>query len=163
MRFPVTFQRQKGGTPANVPAIGTDTDPRTVGPPQVAPTPKLTNVLFTKIRDANGWPVQRIAACFTTTAANPTALNASFFLYESATGAWYLINSTPLSMTPGVLYFVDCIAVSEPSPTTSQLGKPGSPAQAGSLEVMMVVSDPGSQVNGLFTFAMGPDLTTVGT
>jgi hypothetical protein len=157
MRFPRTFRRQKGGASSD-PALGSDSAPTTA-----EPSLQTDCVLACKIRDVNGWPVQRIAACWTTTAATPTALNASLYFFERATGHWYLINSSPLSMSANQLYFFDTVSISEPTPLNSTLSQPGSPAQAGSMELFLLVSDPGSQVNGVFTFALGPDLTTVGT
>ena len=45
----------------------------------------------------------------------------------------------------------------------TNLGQPGSPGQAGGMAVMLVANDPGSQLNGVFTIAAGPDMTPVGT
>jgi hypothetical protein len=156
MRFPLTFRRQKGSASTD-PALGSDSAPTTT------PPGKSDNLLQCKIRDVNGWPVQRIAVCWTTSAGSPTALNGDLYFWEAATAAWYKINDTSLSLKPNQLFFFDVVSISEPTPVTSTLGQPGSPAQAGSIDVMLVLSDPGAQVSGVFNVAMGPDLTTVGT
>lgn len=159
MRFQKTFQRQKGGTPASVPAIGSDAAPTTT-PPQDA----TTNLLSCRLRDINGWPVQRIVVGWNSAnAVTPTPFNADLYFWEDASQCWYKINDTPLSLKPAQLYVFDTFAVSEPPPTQAFSNQPGSPSQAGSMDVMLVVSDPGAQVNGLYTFVMSPDVTTVGT
>src|ERR1019366_6341937 len=106
MRLPVVFLRQKGGgTP---PAIGSDAVPTTA-----PPTSANDNVLSCKCRDIIGLPIQRIVACWTTTAATPVALNGSLYIFEKATQHWYLINSAPLSIPPNQLVFFDVAAIAE--------------------------------------------------
>jgi hypothetical protein len=160
VRFPVSFQRQKGVGGSTLPAIGSDAVP-TKAPVANTPTNPNSNVMACKIRDVNGWPVQRIAVGWTTSAATPTQFNVDMYLWETTSQAWYLMGS--LAMNPNQLYFFDTIAVSEPTPLQSNVNQPGSPAQAGSMNVALVVTDPGAQVNGTFTFVMAPDLTTIGT
>ena len=157
MRFPQTFRRQKGSVSSD-PALGSDAVP-TTSPPLA----NQDNVLSCKLRDVNGWPVQRVAVCWTTTATSPTPLNANLYFWEDATQHWYLINATALSLLPNQLYFFDTATISEPTPTAATLAKAGSPAQAGAMSVYLQLIDPGSQVNGVFVVAMGGDLTTVGT
>jgi hypothetical protein len=160
MRFPVMFRREKGGASSD-PALGSDSDPRTTQKPPVAGT---DNLLTCKLRDPNGWPTQRICIAWTTTAAAPTALNANLFFWEDRSLAWYLINSAPVSMSEGQLYFFDTCTILEPTPLGSSLTSPNSnPPSAGSMELLLVLSDPGAQVNGVFVVVMGPDMTTVGT
>jgi hypothetical protein len=58
MRFPTVFKRQKGSASSD-PVLGGDSAPTTTAPAATA-----DNVLSCRIRDVNGWPVQRIAVCF---------------------------------------------------------------------------------------------------
>jgi|SRR5580700_2262963 hypothetical protein len=161
MRLPTTFQRQKGGT-SPPPALGSDAVP-TTSPPANG----TDNFLSCRTRDINGWPVQRIVACWTTTAGSPTALNGSLYLWEKATAHWYLVNATPVSMEPNQLYFFDVAAIAEPPANKANVlgsaSNPGSGAGDAVIDALLVVSDPGAQVNGTFTIAMGPDISNVGT
>lgn len=154
MRFLQTFRRQKGAASTD-PLLGSDAVPTTKAPVQ-----NTDNLLTAKFRDINGWPVQRIGVCWTTQAANPVALNGDMYFWEEALQHWIKINDTALSMKPNQIFFFDIMTVSDPTPTTSTLGVI---ASAGSIEVFLVVSDPGTAVNGVYTFALAPDLTTVGT
>jgi hypothetical protein len=160
MRFPKTFKRQKGGSSGD-PALGSDTPPTTTPPSEAV----SDNLLTCRLRDVNGWPVQRIGVCWNTTAGSPTPLNGDLYFWEDATGHWYKINDAPLSLKPAQLFFFDTVTIGEPAPLTKNLlaAGGGSYAEAGSMEVMLVLTDPGAQVAGVFNVAMGPDLTTVGT
>ncbi len=160
MRFPKTFKRQKGGASVD-PALGSDTVPTVAAPSEAA----SDNLLTCRLRDVNGWPVQRIAICWNTIAATPTALNGDLYFWEDATAHWYKINDTVLSLKPAQLFFFDTVTIGEPAPLAKNLlgAGLGSYADAGSMEVMLVLTDPGAQVSGVFNIAMGPDLTTVGT
>ena len=159
MRLPVVFIRQKGGgTP---PAIGSDAVPTTA-----PPTSANDNVMSCKVRDINGLPIQRIVACWTTTAGAPVALNGSLYQFEKATQHWYLVNSAPLSIPPNQLVFFDVASIAEaPSNKANVMGTAaaGVSATANTIDVMLVVSDPGAAVAGTYTIAMGPDLSAVGT
>jgi hypothetical protein len=157
MRFPTVFKRQKGSASTD-PALGSDAAPTTTPPSQ-----NNTNVVFCRQRDVNGWPAQRIAFCWNTSASSPTAMNVSAYFWEDATQHWYLINATPLSAAAGQLYFFDCVTILEAPPLSASLSNPATPAQAGGMAIAIVVSDPGSQVTGVFQFAAGPDMSTVGT
>lgn len=160
MRFHKTFSRQKGGaTPP--PALGGDAVPTTV-----APTASADNVMSCKVRDIAGWPVQRIVVGWTTVAANPVALNADLYIWEKATSHWYKLNDTALSVKPNQLAYFDVAGLIEPmSNSKNVLGTSGQSPQATSqsIDVMLVMSDPGAAVNGTYIIGMGPDLTTVGT
>lgn len=160
MRFPLTFQRQKGGgTP---PVLGGDAMTTAKQQKYKDPSLPFDNVLETALRDVNGWPVQRVVAGWWTSAATPVALNANLYFWEEATGFWFLVNPTPVSMTPGGLYFFDTASIVEPRPTSAQLASPGAAASAGGMTVMLVLSDPGTAVNGIYNVTMGPDMSTVG-
>jgi hypothetical protein len=160
MRFPVSFFRNKGGGKGT--AIGSDSAPTTVMPGEGGG--QATDcILACKRQDINGWPVQRIAVVWTTTAGSPVALNGSLYFWEDATQHWYLINATPLSMPPNQVVFFDIVTVAEPPPNAATLAQPGSPSQAGGIQVFLLVADPGTAVNGTYMFAMAPDLSTVGT
>jgi hypothetical protein len=196
MRFPLTFQRRKGGS-GSVPVIGGSQDAAPVSTP---PSAKADNILFCGLRDVNGWPIQRIAICWTLetnsytlaaagtappavtlsgttsgrpavtieiditltgirgvatfqwllngvvqqtgqlTAATfalgttgltanfpagtytndnvytssptvPTAFNVDAYFWEAATGRWYKINDTALSVKPNQLFFFDTVTI----------------------------------------------------
>ena len=157
MRFPTVFKREKGAASSD-PALGSDAAPTTT--PAKA---NADNVVFCALRDLNGWPCQRIAFCWTTTASTPTAMNFDAYFWEDATAHWYKINDTAISAKVNQLYFFDTVTILEQRATNAMLSNPGSPAQAGGMAVMLVMTDPGAQVTGVFTVAAGPDLTTVGT
>jgi hypothetical protein len=160
MRFPKSFSRRKGGA-GSVPVLGTDAAPTITPPSEVA----SDNVMTCKIRDINGWPVQRVGVCWSSPdAVTPTALNMDLYFWEDTTTHWYKINDTPLSVKPAQLFFFDTVTISEPTVRSKDmLSAIGASSQAGAMEVMLVVTDPGAQVNGTYNIAMGPDLTTVGT
>jgi hypothetical protein len=159
MRFPVTFSRRKGGV-APPPLVGSDAAPTTQAPSENT----SDNLLTCRLRDVNGWPVQRIAVCWSSAdAVTPTPFNADLYFWEDASSHWYKVNDAPLSLKPNQLFFFDTVTICDPAPRSKTLLSSGSYAEAGSMEVLLVVSDPGAQVAGTYVFAMGPDLTTVGT
>ena len=163
MRFPVVFSRQKGGA-APPPVLGSDADP-TVANPQVQPNNKgqATDCQGSfKIRDINGWPVQRIAVCWTTTAGAPTPLNADLYVWEQSTAHWYRVNPMTLAMLPNQLYFFDIVSIAESPASGAQL-QAGAAGAAGPIDCFLRITDPGGQVAGTFNIAYGPDITTVGT
>ena len=161
MRFPKSWKRQKGGA---------STDPAldTTAPTTTPPNTTTDNVMSCKFWSINGWPVQRICACWSTTAAAPIALNGSLYVWiedlvingQSTNGHWFLVNDTALAMKPNELYYFDVPAILEPSPLNSNIANGSS---AGSLDCMLLMQDPGAQVNGVFTIAMAPDCSTIGT
>jgi hypothetical protein len=158
MRLPVVFTRQKGGSGS--PAIGSDAVPTTA-----PPTVSNDNVMSCRCRDINALIVQRIVACWTTTAGAPVALNGSLYQFEKSTQHWYLVNATPLSIPPNQLVFFDVASIAEaPANKSNVMGSAsyGTAATANTIDVMLVVSDPGAAVAGTYTIAMGPDLSTVG-
>jgi hypothetical protein len=158
MRFPVTFTRRKVVAGPS-PLVGSDAAPTTT-----APSAKADNILFCGLRDCNGWPVQRIAICWSSPdAVTPTPFNVDAYFWETATGHWYKINDAALSVKPNQLFFFDTVTISAPTATNSTINQAGSPSQPGGMEIFIVVSDPGAQVNGTYNFAVGGDLTTVGT
>lgn len=155
MRLPVTFQREKGGT--NPPAtLGSDAVPT-----NAAPTTNNGNVLSCKIRDINGWPVQRIAVAWWTAAANPIALTGSLYIWDEGMARWFLLNAAPLSMPPNQVSYFDVPAISEP-PSNAKAILAGI-ATSNSIDVMLIVTDPGAAVAGTYTFGMGPDLSNIGS
>jgi hypothetical protein len=156
MRFPATFRRQKGGASAD-PALGSDSAPTTT------PPSSQDNVLACKIRDINGWPVQRIAVCWTSTGGGLVPINGDLYFWEAATQHWYKINDAPLSLKPNQLFFFDVVSISDPPITGAALKASGSSGQAGALQVQLVLTDPGAAAAVTYVVAMGPDLTTVGT
>lgn len=159
MRFHKTFQRVKpaagGGSP---PTLGSDAAPTTA-----APTAQQDNVLSCKIRDINGWPVQRIAVGWTTTGANPVALNGDLYVWERTIGHWFKINDTALSLKPNQLFFFDIVSMIEPVSNAQNVIGSGPRAASDSLDVMLIVTDPGAAIAATYVIGMGPDLTTVGT
>jgi hypothetical protein len=152
VRFHTTFTRIKGG---GTPVLGADTAPTT------APPSNQDCVMSCNVRDIAGWPVARIAAAWTTTAAVPVALNGSLYIFEKSLAHWFLINATPLSMAPNQLCFFDVASLIE------QVSNKGNvvagQATKQSIDVYLLMADPGAAVNGTYQIGMGPDLSNVGT
>jgi hypothetical protein len=164
MRFPTLFQRQKGVGGSALLAIGADPAPTSTTILQgTPPNAQQNNVLACKMADLNGWPVQRIVVAWSCDGAAPVALNGDLFFWEDRSARWYKINDTALSLKPNQLFVFDTFCICAQAPLQAGLGNPNSSANAGSMEIMLVVSDPGAAVNGTYTFVMGPDVTTVGT
>jgi len=160
VRFHKTFSRQKGGS-APPPVLGGDAVPTTT-----APSATADNVMSCKIRDIVGWPVQRIVVGWTTTAGSPVALNGDLYVWEKRLKHWFKVNDTALSIKPNQLAFFDIAALIEPvSNAANVLGNASNPpgAASDSIDVMLVMTDPGAAVAGTYNIGMGPDLTTVGT
>lgn len=162
MRFPLSFQRQKGVAGSAIPAIGSDAAPTSTAVLQgTPPNAQQDNLLDCKLSDINGWPVQRIVVAWSCTGANPVALNGDLYFWEELTARWYKINDAALSLKPNQLFVFDTFAIATPVINTA--GLPTGKAQAGGMQVQLVVADPGAAVNGTYTFVLGPDTTTVGT
>jgi hypothetical protein len=158
VRFHKTFTRQKG-VAGTIPAIGSDAVPTATAPTM------QDNVMSCRVRDIAGWPTQRIVVGWTTNGVTPVALNGSLYIWEEAIGYWFLINATPLSIPPNQLVFFDVVGMIEQVASKANvLGTAtGGSATGQSIDVMLVVADPGAAVNGTYQIGMGPDLTTVGT
>jgi hypothetical protein len=147
MYFPTLFTRRVGGS-GSVPLLGSDSAPT------AAPSASMDNVLFTKFSNINGWPVHRVAVVCTAPAA-PVAMPADLYMYEDRTQSWHKINASPVTITPGVVAFFDAVALLDmPNAQSNMAG-----VQTGSGAYALVVSNPGAEPSGTFTFAMGPDLT----
>jgi hypothetical protein len=157
MRFPVLFKRQKGSVSTD-PALGSDTPPT-----NVAAAANADNVVFCRIRDVNGWPCHRIAFAWHTTGASPVAINFDAYFWEDRSSRWYKINDASISAKPDQLYFFDTATILEQPTSTASISAASSSATAGGMEVMLIATDPGSAVNGVYTIVAGPDMTPVGT
>lgn len=157
MRFPVLFKREKGSASTD-PALGSDAVPT-----NAEPTMKNDNVVFCRVRDTNGWPCHRIAFAWHTTGSTPVALNFDAYLWEDASNRWFKINDAAVSAKPDQLYFFDTATILEQPVSSAGLGSPTSPATSGGMEVMLVATDPGAAVDGVYTIVAGPDMTPVGT
>lgn len=162
MNFPFVFKRQKGGgANAGSPLLGSDNNS---GSSASVPAPAKgtnknntnDNFYFSKIRDSSAWPVHRVAVTYTTDAASPVNLNARMYLYLDNTQSWYQIGPQ-VALVPNTVQFFDVLAVMDMPTATGGLtnSNPGAP------QLQLIVDDPGAGANnGLYTFAMAPDLTT---
>jgi len=92
-----------------------------------------------------------------------TTLNMDAFFWENTSQHWYKINDSALAVKPNQLFFFDTVTILEAPPTNQNLLGAGSPAQAGAMEVILVVSDPGTAAVGVYNIVAGPDMTPVGT
>lgn len=160
MRLPVVFYREKGGT--NPPAtLGSD-----AAPTNAPPSSTNDNVLSCKIRDIVGCIVQRVAVAWWTSAATPVALNGSLYAWDEGMNRWFLLNATPLSMPPNQVVYFDVPAIAEPPSNAKSVlgtGQNGASATSNTIDVMLIVTDPGAAVNGTYNIGMGPDLSSIGS
>jgi len=161
MKFPFQFQRQKGGSPAGTPALGSDNKTGVSGsvPKDGADSggaTKQDNFYSSKIFASVGWPVHRVAVTYTTDAATPVSLNARMYLFLDNTQSWYQLGAQ-VALAVNQVSFFDVLAVMEMATTSKDLlnMSPGAP------RLQLVVDDPGATAHdGLYTFCMAPDLTT---
>lgn len=160
MRFPTTFVRYKGTTPASGTTIAT-----TLAPPATAPRPQIDNVSSWVAISKEGMPIQRVAAYWTSAAAGLTLVNANLYLYDQALETWVLVNPTPIQMNPNQLYWFDVAIIPTGSPKLSATGGLNLlSTSTGGLDVALAVADPGTLPNNSsFSFAMGADVSLVGT
>jgi hypothetical protein len=159
VRFPMSFTRYKPAAGAQI-ALGGDTTP--TGPPNVAKANELNGgnpILLSRFTSINGWPCSRVAVTYATTAATPVGLPATLWLWEERTGAWYQIGAS-VTLQPNQVNFFDSVGLLDmPMATKDNDGSSGE----GSIAAYLLVTDPGAGANnGVYTFAMAPDLTTKG-
>lgn len=154
MRFPVHFTRVK---PAAAPAItlGSETSP-----PAKAPSPSsMDNLLTCKVTSTSGFPVQRIAVGYKTTAAAPIALPFEVWIWDDPTSAWYLLTSgnlvAPVAANNGTITKVAVMAGAD----LAALGA-NTQASVGALDAWVFIKDPGAAPNGTYDFIVAPDLAT---
>jgi len=151
MKFPFLFTRRKGGSGA-VPLLGSDAAAVTANTP---PSATQDNAFFSRGVGEVGWPIHRIAVTYACSATS-VDLTAQMYAFEKATGAYYKIGAQ-VTMKQGSVNFFDCLPILELS-SASQNKLADSP---GSIEHVLVVDDVGAgAVNGTYTFAMAPVLTT---
>lgn len=117
-------------------------------------------VLQCKTRDVNGWPVQRIAVYFT---GGTGVMNGTLYFWDSQVLQWVKVNTSVVAMSLNTLYFFDTAVICETTPLSGNLGQNGSSSQAGAMELFLLLADAGALSNSVFTIAMAPDISTVGT
>lgn len=150
MRFPFSFTRQKGGTGT---VLGSDSAPTT------APPAKADNLFSHITSNVNGWPAQRIAmVCAYAGAGAAPALPVQLYFWEATTARWYPFGGA-VNLTPnGEIVFFDAIGALEYIGPMQGLDSP----KPGAEEFFVVVGDNAAPA-GTYTFALCPDLTTIGT
>jgi hypothetical protein len=150
MRFPMSFQRRHGGA-GPIKQFSDDVIPTTT-----PPGPGNDNVLSCRLWNLNGWPVQRIVVGYVASAGIMDAPTADLYMWEETLGAWLKLNGSSVTLTQnGVAYF-DVPTIAEPAPVQKNLTSPS----AGSLDVMIIIA---ATDDATYTFAMAPDVTTIGT
>jgi hypothetical protein len=152
VKAPFVFTRRKGGA-GPVPLLGSD---GTSGVPNAGESGATQdNCCYSKRSDVNGFPVQRIAVTYTTTAAGPVSLNARIYMFEDNTRTWYQVGAQQALVFNAVTFF-DVVAVMDMPSGNRDLNasNPGAP------RMQLIVDDPGAgAANGTYTFTMTPDLT----
>lgn len=149
MRFPVVFTRTaSGGT-----GLAADSVPTGV------PTPSSTNSnqLASRNMAIAGWPCHRVAVAYLAPSGS-VAVPASLYFYEDQTQAWYRSSQAPKRLIPGQLTFFDIVSLIDPPVGAGTLSSPSST----SFVAALVIGAQGSAPNGTHTFAMAPDMTTIG-
>ncbi len=158
MRFPITFTRKKGGGAPALPSNAAGAQPGSLTSPPNATT--MDNLLQTVGISKEGWPVQRIVVAPGT--ANPGTVSANLYYFDENTQGWYLLNSSAVTLTAGVLAFFDTAVLIPPPQSISPSGALNT-FQVGVMSVFLAVFDTGASPAGTYVFAVAADLTTVGT
>lgn len=170
MRMTRQFQRRVGGA-GPVPLLGADLDPTPANFPAPAGVPlpqsdpddfanqaNFDNVLICPLWSDQGWPVHRIVATYFTDAVAPIALAAKLWVYDELTKLWYYTGaSLPASMPVNAITSFDVVA-----PVNARVGNltKNKASTGGSIQAMLVVAI-GAAPNGIYTFALAGDLTTL--
>jgi hypothetical protein len=158
MRFHVGFQRYKGTVPTGKIALGADTLPST------APNPKtMDNVLFCKFDNINGWPCHRVAVVCNQKSGTATsvALAGQMFIFETRTQAWHAVDASATAIPMNQVVFFDVVALlTRPPMLSSQVEGLDGAVETGSIEAMLLITDPNTTEDGEYDFAIGADLTT---
>lgn len=176
MQFPVVFSRFVGGTQ---PALGGDSVPKCDTVPQANAATGTNsgangpgdNTFSCQRMNLAGWPPQRIAiGCRYIGAATPVAVPVDVYLYDSASGGWFKLNASPISVTPtittakgvvptsvGTIVYADIPAMMDKPPTLANLGD----ANAMGIWVMVIPAVTGNAANnGEYRFAVAGDMSS---
>lgn len=150
MRFPKYFLRDKGG--GTNPALGGDSAPTTAVPSEGA----LDNLLESRVVSPSGSGIATrlvVAVGYTGADSTPGNLQGDVYIWEEVTGRWYVANASPVTLPAnGVAYFSIPVVTEQPTRSADLLvGRTGT----GSVETILVVSDPGSGSDGTYSFALG--------
>lgn len=145
MRFPLVFSRFKAGGPGD-PVLGGDTIPT-----GMVSSKTHSNVLFSRFSNAHGRPAERIALLYKAPSGS-LALNYSAYIFEDTIGAWFRVATG--TVTPDVVTFFNTVGLIEPPPGNPEIASPGS------LQLLIIISDPGAAPNGEHKFAVGACLNT---
>lgn len=158
MRMPKSFSRYKTVVPAGGVVLGTDVVPNGAnGADGTAPSPTTDNLLFMRFANNAGWPLHRVAVGYNYRGAGVAiALPASLYLWDALTQRWYL--TTTANLTADKIVFFDSVALIDPMASQTDATRPS----AGSLEALLIVTDPGAAPSGEHRFALGADLSLYG-
>lgn len=158
MRFPFKFTRQVGAASLD-PALGSDVNPTTLAAGSVAKA-YLTNsnVYSSRLQNTSGYPVQRIAVGYGTDAVG-LAQTIKLYMWEDMTERWYEVPHTGTTANKTIAFFdiAALVDVANVKQTGAQQGQLTSP---GSMEVAIVVTPPGGDPAGVYTFIVGSDASS---
>ena len=101
----------------------------------------------------NGFPIQRIAVGYASTAIGPLSLAAKLYCWDDLTGNWFLADTK--TMVAGTITWFDQPTLGNVPPVKDQLV-----STAGCLDVALVVAAAGGDPAGIYTFAMGADVSS---
>ena len=153
MRFPLYFQRRKGGS-GNVPVLGTaDTKPTFTSSKLdytkggTSPSAPGDNILAHKLqrpmeRVAIGWWYEGVGAA-------PASLPVTIYAWDDTSGHWY--EAATGTLANGKLTYLRCVSLADPPQVQANLGQP----QHG-VEVLVIVED-NAGADGTYHFVAGPD------
>lgn len=149
MKFPVSFTRRVGGS-GSVVVLGAD------AVPTAAPTGQ-DFILAAPVSNTNGWPTHRIAVIYAGPA-SALELPADLYMWESTIGGWFKLNQAKRILVPNQVNFFDVVGITPSSPIGSDLAG----SNPGGLVLALVVATVAGTPDGTYSFAMAPDLTTIG-
>jgi len=176
MKFPVVFSRFVGGA-AGQPTLGGDLVPVCDKQPVLAGSGNSTaaqvgdNAYTCTRMNLAGWPPQRVAiACRYIGAVTPANVPVNVYIYDSASGGWFLMNSAPVNITPtvttaqgvvptsvGALVYFDIPVLMDKPPTQVNLGD----ANAMGVMVMVIPASTGNTLNnGEYRFIVAGDMSS---
>lgn len=158
MRFPCKFSFYVGsGGPTET---VTTALPATFTPPTQPPSKKDSQQLVCKPISAQGWPVHRTVIAYKFEGSDPAPdVDCDVYFYEDSTKAWYKLNASTLTLKNGHLTWTDLASVIEAALTQQSLDN--GTYSPGAIELYFDVKVAAlSQVDGLYHFAAGMDLTT---
>lgn len=138
MQFTHSFQRRKGSGSASIPTIGSDVAP------SGQPTAAQSNQASLQSASSSGFPVRRLAIGITGPAAT---IGCSFWVYDTRTASWFLMNGTPTNITVGLI---------TPVTVPALIDRYG--ARTGALDIAIIANDDVGIANGIYTIGVGPDV-----